>query len=178
MFWRGSLVAEFRSHRSHVWGELWFNYPSDCRQTSLWTHIFIQVCIRLGDSCWLKNLELQSFYIQLVFECKGSPKTWSRKRFCPQEPLETLINQACKQVPVGRAEEELGSNGSSHFLPPPSSPPHTLPRSFLFAPSSTREPVRGRNTCNSSNASSCYSIVEKEKILLTSTVEQPNFSDL
>ena len=155
MFWSGSLVAEFRSHRSHVWGELWFNYPSDCRQTSLWTHIFIQVCIRLGNSCWLKNLELQSCYIQLVFERKEYFKTWSRKRFWPREPLETLINQACKQVPVGRAEEELN----------------------LFALSSTREPVRGRNTCNSSNASSCYSIVKKEKILLA-PVEQPNLSDL
>lgn len=135
MFWRGSLVAEFRSHRSHVWGELWFNYPSDCRQTSLWTHIFIQVCIRLGDSFWLKNLELQSCYIQLVFERKEYFKTWSRKRFWSREPLETLINQACKQVPVGRAEEELGSNGSSH--PPTSAlrpPPHPIP--FLALSSS------------------------------------------
>ena len=45
------------------------------------------------------------------FERKESSKTWSRKRFRPREPLETL-----KQVPVGRAEEELGSNGSSHPL--------------------------------------------------------------
>ena len=131
MFWRGSLVAEFRSHRSHVSRELWFNYPSDCRQTSLWTHIFIQVCIRLGDSCWLKNLELQSCYIQLVFERKESFKTWSRKRFWPREPLETLINQACKQVPVGRAEEELGSNGSSH--PPTSALLLTPYSSSLFS---------------------------------------------